>query len=70
LPKEISDTEKMQGWLWYFKRPKITVNFGKPFQLPSNNGKLTGEEAIQIIMERITDLPPMEYHGFYAKNEK
>jgi hypothetical protein len=59
----------MRGF-WYFKRPKITVNFGKPFQLPSNNGKLTREEATQIIMEHIADLLPPEYHGFYAKNEK
>jgi 1-acyl-sn-glycerol-3-phosphate acyltransferase len=69
LPVGISGTEKMRGF-WYFRRPQITVNFGHPFQLPVNNGKLTREEATQIIMKRIRDLLPPEYHGFYTENEK
>jgi 1-acyl-sn-glycerol-3-phosphate acyltransferase len=66
LPVGISCTEKMRGF-WYFLRPQITVNFGKPFQLPVNNGKLTREEATQIIMKHIRDLLPPEYHGFYTE---
>ena len=40
LPVGISGTEKMRGWNWFFKRPEITVNFGKTFHLPSNDDKL------------------------------
>ncbi len=67
LPVGITDTEKMRGWNWVFKRPNINVNFGKPFLLPSNDDKLTREDATNLIMERITDLLPPEYHGVYAK---
>ena len=66
LPLGISGTEKMQGWNWALKRPKITVNFGKSFHLPSNNDRLTRAEATTFIMEHITDLLPVEYHGVYA----
>ncbi|MDD5287974.1 MAG: lysophospholipid acyltransferase family protein [Dehalococcoidales bacterium] len=70
LPVGIYGTEKMRGVTWYFKRPVITVSFGQPFHLPSNNGKLSREEATQFIMERITDLLPVEYHGVYAEEGK
>ena len=66
LPVGIAGTEKLKEWNWIFKRPQITVNFGKPFQLPSNDDKLTREDATKLIMGRITDLLPPEYHGVYA----
>jgi 1-acyl-sn-glycerol-3-phosphate acyltransferase len=67
LPVGISGTEKLKGWNWVFKRPEITVNFGRPFQLPSNDDKLSREDATNLIMSRITDLLPPEYHGVYAE---
>jgi len=67
LPVGISGTEKLKGWNWVFKRPEITVNFGKPFQLPSNDDKLSREDATKLIMSRISDLLPPEYHGVYAE---
>ena len=67
LPVGIAGTEQLKGWTWIFKRPQITVNFGKPFQLPSNDDKLTREDATRLIMGRITDLLPPEYHGVYAE---
>jgi len=67
LPVGISGTEKMRGFGWFFKRPVVNVNFGQPFQLSSNNGKLTREDATRLVMERITDLLPPEYHGVYAE---
>ena len=67
LPVGISGTEKLKGWNWVFKRPVITVNFGKPFQLPSNDDKLSREDATKLIMSRITGLLPQEYHGVYAE---
>lgn len=70
LPVGISGTEALDGLFWFFKRPQITVNFGKPFQLPSNEEKLSRENATTFIMEHITDLLPAEYHGVYAESEK
>ena len=67
LPVGISGTDKMRNWNWIFKRPVITVNFGKPFHLPSDNHKLSRAEATTFIMEHITDLLPVEYHGVYAE---
>ncbi len=67
LPVGISGTEKLKGWNWVFQRPEITVNFGKPFQLPSNDDKLSREDATKLIMSRITELLPLEYHGVYAE---
>lgn len=67
LPVGISGTEKMRGGNWLFKRPEITVNFGKPFHLPSNNDKLSRADATTFIMGHITDLLPVEYHGVYAE---
>ncbi len=67
LPVGISGTEKLKDWNWVFKRPEITVNFGQPFQLPSNDDKLSREDATKLIMSRITELLPPEYHGVYAE---
>jgi 1-acyl-sn-glycerol-3-phosphate acyltransferase len=67
LPVGISGTEKLKGWNWVFKRPEITVSFGRPFQLPSNDDKLSREDATNLIMSRISDLLPPEYHGVYAE---
>ena len=67
LPVGITGTENLKGWNWIFKRPEITVNFGQPFQLPSNDDKLSREDATKLIMARITGLLPSEYHGVYAE---
>lgn len=66
LPAGISGTEKMRGPLWFIRRPVITVNFGEPFNLPSDSVKISREDATKLIMARITDLLPAEYHGAYA----
>jgi 1-acyl-sn-glycerol-3-phosphate acyltransferase len=67
LPVGITGTERMQRWFWFLKRPRITVSFGKPFLLPSDEEKLAREEATKLIMEHITDLLPSKYHGVYAE---
>lgn len=69
LPLGIHGTEKMRGKSWYFKRPKIEIRFGKVFQLPPKNGKADREADTRLIMERITELLPLQYHGVYAKKE-
>lgn len=69
LPIGISGTEKMKGAGWLLRRPRITVNIGHPFHLPSANGKLTSAELAKLTnytMERIAELLPPEYRGNYS----
>ena len=68
LPVGISGTEKIKGKRWWLHRPRITVNIGHPFQLPSANSKLNKAELAQLtdsIMEHIAELLPPEYRGNY-----
>lgn len=41
LPIGISGTEKIKGIAWILRRPRITVNIGRPFYLPPATSKLT-----------------------------
>jgi len=68
LPAGITGTERFE-WLGWFSRPKVTVNFGKPFYLPQGKGKVTREELEEqtdSIMTRIAELLPPKYRGYYA----
>lgn len=69
LPVGIYGTEKMTGRTWWLRRPVITVNIGRPFNLPSVNGKVTKEQLAAFthtIMGRIAELLPEEYRGQYS----
>lgn len=73
LPVGISGTEKMGGWKWIFKRPRVIVNIGKPFYLHPANGKVTKEELTDLtddLMCHIAQLLPVDYHGYYAESVK
>ena len=68
LPVGISGTERLKG-LGLFRRPRITVNIGKPFSLPKAGSKLTKDELAEqteLIMRRIAALLPPEYRGVYG----
>jgi 1-acyl-sn-glycerol-3-phosphate acyltransferase len=68
LPVGISGTERVKGIGWIFRRPRITLNIGRPFHLPSEDftrAKL--EENTTLIMERIAELLPPKYRGVYGK---
>lgn len=72
LPVGITGTEKIKGKAWLFRRPRITVNIGRPFYLPAVNGKLTRAELAQLtnfMMEHIAELLPPEYRENYAGKE-
>jgi 1-acyl-sn-glycerol-3-phosphate acyltransferase len=72
LPVGIAGTERLKG-LWLFRRPRITVNIGKPFSLPKAGSKLTKEELAEhtdIIMRHIAELLPPEYRGVYGERSK
>jgi 1-acyl-sn-glycerol-3-phosphate acyltransferase len=69
LPVGITGTERLKG-LWFFRRPRITVNIGKPFSLPRAGGRLKKEvlaEHTELIMRRIAALLPPEYRGVYGE---
>jgi 1-acyl-sn-glycerol-3-phosphate acyltransferase len=69
LPVGISGTERVRGIGWIFRRPRITINIGRPFNLPSAK-KLTREglsRNTDLIMERIAELLPPKYRGVYGK---
>lgn len=68
LPVGITGTENIKGAGWWLRRPKITVNIGRPFN-PPVNGKLTRVELTRLtefMMERIAELLPPEYRGNYS----
>jgi len=70
LPVGISGTEKIKGVAWIFRRPEITVNIGRPFQITSVNGRPTKEELIRLtdgIMGHIAGLLPPKYVGRYKR---
>jgi len=66
LPIGIWGTEKMRGATWYFKRPVIDIQFGKPFSIPRRAGKQDREADTHFIMEHIAELLPSEYRGAYS----
>ena len=70
LPIGITGTEEIKGVRWILHRPQITVNIGHPFYLPASSSKLTKietkAEMTNLIMGRIAELLPPEYHGDYA----
>ena len=68
LPAAIIGTERLKGLGW-ISRPRIAVNFGKPFYLPKSGAKVTKEELLEntdFVMQRIAELLPSEYRGVYG----
>ncbi len=72
LPVGITGTQRIKGFAWLLHRPRLTVNFGRPFHLPPADDKLTKTrltEQSDLIMERIAELLPLEYRGDYGGKE-
>jgi 1-acyl-sn-glycerol-3-phosphate acyltransferase len=72
LPVGIFGTERLKG-LWFWRRPRITVNIGPTFSLPKAGSKLTREELVEhteLIMRRIAGLLPPRYRGIYGEGKK
>ena len=69
LPIAISGTEKLERLAWFWRRPQITVNIGRPFYLAPPRSKLTKQELTELthyIMQHIAELLPKEYQGDYS----
>ena len=70
LPVGIAGTEKFKGVAWLLRRPRITINIGRPFSLSPTGGKLTKVELARLtdsILARVAELLPPEYRGHYAE---
>ena len=67
LPVGISGTEKLEHVAGFLSRPRVTVNIGHPFHLPTTAGKSTKTELTNHIMDHIAELLPLEYRGQYGK---
>ena len=70
LPTGITGIEKIHGTSWLWRRPRIVITFGKPFKLPSIEGKLTRRQMNSLtdtMMDRIASLLPPEKRGFYSE---
>lgn len=62
---------------WPPRRPKdtprgVTIRFGQPFTLPDrvDDRRVTAAEATYVIMQRIAELLPEQYHGVYADDRR
>jgi 1-acyl-sn-glycerol-3-phosphate acyltransferase len=69
LPVGITGTDNIKGIAFLFRRPKVTVNLGKPFNLPPIDGKLSRAQlalVTDLIMGRIAELLPEGYRGVYG----
>ena len=72
LPVSIAGSEHLRHLMSsFFRRPRITVTIGKPFNLPAHNGRLPREERkamADFIMRKIAELLPPQYRGVYGIN--
>jgi len=77
LPVGITGMEHIdvKGPLWHLiHHPRVTVNIGRPFHLPSvkNKRELNKAQLVELadyIMEHIAELLPPEYQGHYARDK-
>ena len=69
IPVAISGAEKLRGVNWLWKRPHIVVSIGKPFTLPSIEGRLKRAEMkslTDLMMNKIAMLLPEAKRGVYG----
>jgi len=72
IPVGIVGTDKVTGISWLWKRPKIVVNIGKPFNLPPTYSKISKSQMQLLttkLMKEIAALLPPEYQGDYKEHE-
>ena len=73
LPVGITGTENIKGfWRIAFPLCHVKVRIGDPFTLPILEGRLSRPvlgNLTDMIMNRIADLLPQEYRGYYSTQE-
>jgi len=71
IPVCIWGTEKLKGIGW-LSRPKVTISFGQPFNLPPVEGEPTKDQLKSLtdyIMQQLARGLPPEYRGKYEPVE-
>ena len=68
----VGSTEDFFQRALHGKRPELEMHIGKPLVLPPIMGKgeerrLERQHNVDLVMERIADLLPVEYRGIYAQ---
>jgi 1-acyl-sn-glycerol-3-phosphate acyltransferase len=68
----VGSTEDFFQRALHGKRPELEMNIGNPLVLPPIMGKgeerrLERQHNVDLVMERIADLLPVEYRGIYAQ---
>jgi 1-acyl-sn-glycerol-3-phosphate acyltransferase len=72
LPIGIAGSERIHGFNWMWRRPRISLNIGRPFYLPDKGPSPSREqlmESTDIIMNRVSELLPEKYQGEYTGRE-
>jgi len=72
IPVGIWGTEKAKGIGW-LSRPKVVINFGKPFTLPPIEGEPSESQlksATNFIMTQLAAVLPPEYRGKYERTSE
>jgi 1-acyl-sn-glycerol-3-phosphate acyltransferase len=73
LPVGITGTETIRGFGWIWRRPRVSLNIGRPFYLPAQDDSLNHAKLDQysdLIMHRIAELLPEKYQGVYSAAER
>jgi len=68
LPVGISGSEQLEDLSRCWRRPRVTVNIGRPFYLPPAGSKLTRQELAEFtgsVMQHVAELLPPDYRGGY-----
>jgi 1-acyl-sn-glycerol-3-phosphate acyltransferase len=73
VPVALAGSESTFTKLFTLRRPRITIRFGKAFELPPmqrSDRDAWLKTSIDEIMCRIAALLPPQYHGFYANHPR
>ena len=70
LPIGISGTDKLEHGFGILTRPRVLINIGETFYLPTNAAKFPRTELITYMMEHVADLLPPDYRGVYDRKVK
>jgi len=69
LPVAISGAEVLDRFRSWFRRPKVMINIGQPFNLPAGDGTVSREELNEFtarIMSAVAARLPVSYRGEYG----
>mgnify|MGYP001320403539 CR=1 FL=1 len=73
IPVGITGTERIKGVAWWLRRPRVIVNVGCPFYLPSaGSSPVTKVELTRLadyMMGRVAELLPQQYWGSYTREK-